>query len=247
MSRFKMVALDLDGTLLTEEKTISEENRAAILAAHDAGVTVMFSTGRGIQNCQAYAEELGLKSPLVTVNGSEVWKAPGELLERHTLDTELIRRMHALAIHYDTWFWAYCVKEIYNKEHWLPEAEIDAQQWLKFGYYIENEESLAAIRRELESWDKLEITNSHPFNIEVNPKGISKASGLRQVCAMLGIEMSQVIAMGDSLNDVAMIREAGLGVAMGNAQEEVKRLADAVTGTNEEHGVAQIIREYALK
>ncbi|TVY08526.1 Cof-type HAD-IIB family hydrolase [Paenibacillus cremeus] len=244
--KYKLVALDLDGTLLLEDKTISEENKAAIQEAQAAGVTVIFSTGRGIQNVRDYLEELGLRSPIVTVNGGEVWKEPGVLHQRHTLEVELIRRLHVLAVQYDTWFWAYSVGGIYNKEHWLDDSELDAKQWLKFGYFTEEAESLAAIRKELESWGVLEITNSHPFNLEVNPKGVTKASGVREVCEMLGLEMSQVIAMGDSLNDESMIREAGLGVAMGNAQEEVKAFADTVTVTNEEHGVARIIREYAL-
>ncbi|MCZ8522362.1 MULTISPECIES: Cof-type HAD-IIB family hydrolase [Paenibacillus] len=246
MQRYKLIALDLDGTLLTDDKSISAENRAAILEATDRGVTVAFSTGRGIQNALPYVEELGLKSPIVTVNGSEIWKAPGVLHQRHLLDRVLLRRMHQLSVQYDTWFWAYSVGDIYNKDRWATETEIEENEWLKFGYYIENAEVLEVIRKEIESWDLLEITNSHPFNMELNPKGISKASGLEQVCGMLGITMNEVIAMGDSLNDVAMIRAAGLGVAMGNAQEEVKALADTVTVTNEEHGVARIIREYVL-
>ncbi|MCZ8517493.1 Cof-type HAD-IIB family hydrolase [Paenibacillus filicis] len=244
--QYKLLALDMDGTLLTEDKLISQENKAAIREAEDAGATVMFSTGRGIQNVLTYVEELQLKSPIVTVNGSEVWKAPGELLLRHRLDTGLLRRMHGLAVYYDTWFWAYSVGDVYNKERWISEPEIDGKEWLKFGFYTENEESLSAIRKELESWESLEITNSHPANLELNPKGISKASGLEQVCGLLGLTMAQVIAMGDSLNDVSMIRAAGLGVAMGNAQDEVKQLADVVTVSNEEHGVARIIREYLL-
>ncbi|MUG71100.1 Cof-type HAD-IIB family hydrolase [Paenibacillus validus] len=246
MSRYRMIALDMDGTMLTEEKTISAETRAAILAAEDAGIKVVFATGRGIQNALPYAVELGLTSPLVTVNGGEVWKAPGELLERHPMQADEVRRMHQLAIQYDTWYWAYSVGDVFNKETWDGVGDIDARTWLKFGYYTENLEVLGTIRQQLESWDLFEITNSHPCNIEMNPKGVNKASGLRRLCELYGFDMSQVIAMGDSLNDVSMIREAGLGVAMGNAQDEVKKLADTVTLTNEEHGVARIIREYAL-
>lgn len=246
MSKYKMIALDMDGTLLTEDKRISEENKTAIRMATDAGVTVIFATGRGIQNVMPYADELQLHSPLVTVNGSEVWRDLGKLHERHTLNVELVRRMHGLGLHYGTWFWAYSVGDIFNRDRWLEDNELDEKQWLKFGYYTENTESLASIRAEIESWDLLEITNSHPLNIEMNPKGINKARGIRQVCEILGIDMSQVITMGDSLNDAQMIQEAGLGIAMGNAQEEVKRIADRVTVSNEEHGVAQIIREYIL-
>ncbi|WP_159886344.1 Cof-type HAD-IIB family hydrolase [Paenibacillus puerhi] len=246
MGRYRLIALDMDGTLLTEEKTISEENRAAILAAEDAGIKVVFATGRGLQSALPYAVELGLESPLVTVNGGEVWKTPDELLERHTLKAEQVSRMHELAVQYDPWFWAYSVSGIFNKENWQDVGKVEEREWLKFGYYTENLESLLTIRDQLEKTDLFEITNSHPCNIELNPKGVSKASGLHRLCELYGIGMSQVIAMGDSQNDIAMIREAGLGVAMGNAQEEVKGLADMVTLSNEEHGVAKIIREHAL-
>lgn len=244
---YKLIALDMDGTLLTEDKKVSDENQAALLAARSAGITVMFATGRGIQNVLTYAEELNLMdTPLVAVNGSEVYRKPGDLIERHTLDAEQVNSLHQLAVQHDTWFWAYSVGDIFNKDRWVQQKELTAKQWLKFGYYTEDPDSLAAIRSEIMSWGTLELSNSHPCNLELNPKGIHKASGIQRVCELLGFEMSQVIAMGDSLNDVTMIREAGLGVAMGNAQEEVKALADVVTLTNEEHGVAHIIHKYAL-
>ncbi|PZE21284.1 Cof-type HAD-IIB family hydrolase [Paenibacillus xerothermodurans] len=244
MGNYRLIALDMDGTLLTEDKTVSKENRAALEAAAAAGVTVMLATGRGIQNVMPYLEELELNSPIVTVNGSEVWASPGTLHHRTLMDSKLIRDMHSIAEEYDTWYWAYAVGDIFNKDKWVD--SYDNHQWLKFGYYYEDAERLRAIRDKLAAWDLFEVTNSHPFNIELNPKGVNKASGIRQVCELLGIDMSQVIAMGDSLNDESMIRAAGLGVAMGNAQDEVKRFADVVTATNEEHGVARIIEQYIL-
>ncbi|MGX4587344.1 Cof-type HAD-IIB family hydrolase [Paenibacillus chitinolyticus] len=244
MSQYKLVALDMDGTLLNEEKQVSPANREAIYAALEAGVTVIFSTGRGVQSALPYAEELKLQTPIVSVNGSEVWKAPHDLLKRTLLDLDLVRRMYDLAIEHDTWYWAYSVEGMYNRDNWAE--DITKPEWLKFGFYTENKESLEIIRGELARWGELEITNSHPDNLELNPKGISKASGIEEVCKLLGIEMSQVIAMGDSENDIAMIRAAGLGVAMGNAQDGVKHIADLVTVTNDEDGVAKIIQEYVL-
>ncbi|WP_248927854.1 Cof-type HAD-IIB family hydrolase [Paenibacillus hamazuiensis] len=245
MGNYKLVALDMDGTLLNEEKLISEENRRAIKAATEAGVTVMLCTGRGVPNIMSYVDELQLKSPIVAVNGSEVWKAPGELWKRVTMDSALVDRMRQIALRHDVWYWAYSVEGVYNKNNWSVDA-IDEVKWLKFGYHIDDTDVLASVRGELASWGALEITNSHPCNIELNPKGISKASGLREVCALLGLEMSQVVGMGDSQNDLEMIRAAGLGVAMGNAQEEIKREADLVTVTNEEDGVARVIWEQVL-
>jgi HAD superfamily hydrolase (TIGR01484 family) len=244
MGKYKLLALDMDGTVLNEDQLVSEANRQAIAAAIEAGVTVMFSTGRGIHSARPFIDELKLQSPIVTINGGEVWRAPDDLYKRHLMDAKWIRQMHEMAIEYDSWFWAYAIEGVYNRDNWP--GDIDQIEWLKFGYYSENLEKLSAIRKELESWRVFEISNSHPFNLEMNTLGISKASGLMDICGLMGIEMSEVIAMGDSLNDLAMIRTAGLGVAMGNAQDEVKQAADIVTASNVEDGVARIIEQYIL-
>ncbi|MEW9700677.1 Cof-type HAD-IIB family hydrolase [Paenibacillus sp. SI8] len=245
MGAYKLIALDMDGTLLNEDKQISTENREAIHAAIEAGKTVIMSTGRGVQSAMPYVKELGLSTPIVAVNGSEVWESPEKLLSRKLLATETVRSLHSLAQKYDVWWWAYAVEGIFNRES--ESMEMEDLHWLKFGYYTENLEKLKQIRETVEGWGTLEITNSHPCNLELNPLGISKASGVDAVCQLLGIEISEVIAMGDSENDITMIRAAGLGVAMGNAQDEVKRIADLTTVTNEEHAVAKIIHQYLLK
>jgi 5-amino-6-(5-phospho-D-ribitylamino)uracil phosphatase len=245
MGAYKLIALDMDGTLLNEEKQISTENREAIHAALEAGKTVIMSTGRGMQSAMPYVNELGLSTPIVAVNGSEVWESPDKLLSRHLLPADTVRSLHALALKHDVWWWAYAVEGIHNRES--ESMDIDALHWLKFGYYTENLEKLKQIRETVDSWGTLEITNSHPCNIELNPLGVSKASGVEAVCQLLGITMAEVIAMGDSENDITMIRAAGLGVAMGNAQDEVKRIANITTVTNEEHAVAKVIYEYLLK
>ncbi|ALS26748.1 sugar phosphate phosphatase [Paenibacillus sp. 32O-W] len=249
MGDYRLVALDMDGTLLNDRIEISKENEKAIHDALDAGVIVCFSTGRGVQNVLPFAAQLQLDTPMITVNGGEVWRKPHVLHRRSTLNPADIERMHRIALeHPEVWYWAYSVEGLYNKEKWFdPEEGYDSRHWLKFGYHTEHEPTLTRIREELAGWGSLEITNSSPLNLEINPKGVTKASGLRELCALLGLDMSQVVAVGDSLNDIAAIREAGLGVAMGNAQEAVKAAADVVTLTNEEDGVAHVIREYVLK
>jgi HAD superfamily hydrolase (TIGR01484 family) len=183
---------------------------------------------------------------MVTVNGSEVWEKPNVLLHRHLLDIEWIEKMHQLAVEHDSFYWAFSLEGLHRKDtNW--QANLRSSEWLKFGFYTEDEESRMAIYQAIASWDAIEMTNSHPFNIECNPKGINKASGLLEICKLLGIKMSEVVAIGDSLNDVAMIRAAGLGVAMGNAQEEVKKIADLVTAENVEDGVAKVIENFVLK
>ncbi|HZG57582.1 Cof-type HAD-IIB family hydrolase [Paenibacillus sp.] len=242
---YKLLALDMDGTLLNEKSEISDANERWIREAIDAGIAVCFATGRGYASALPFAQRLALTSPMVLVNGGEVWASPDRLHSRETMPAEDIVSLRDIALRYDTWYWGYSVDRVFNKNDWLEDPF--STEWLKFGFFTEDEAALAAVAADVLALPRpFETTNSHPNNLELNPLGVSKASGLRQVCAMLGCDMREVVACGDSLNDAAMIREAGLGVAMGNAQDAVKRIADAVTLTNEEDGVAHVIRTYLL-
>jgi HAD superfamily hydrolase (TIGR01484 family) len=234
----KLVALDMDGTLLNKAGEISEENRRAIKEAENQGVFVVLSTGRSFATCSDFA-----KSYLITVNGSEIYDNQGKLVERNIVDSDSIQWMWELSQKYGTHFWAISCDNIYRAE--MPE-KIHDSQWLKFGFDTDDESIRKIIMDELVSKGNFEISNSSPTNIEVNAMGVNKAKAIKLVCSLLDITMDNVMAVGDSLNDLAMISEAKVGVAMGNAQEIVKEKADWVTATNEEDGVAKAIRKWAL-
>lgn len=245
--KYKLLALDMDGTLLNDKQEVTPMTAEWIRKAIDAGVHVCLSTGRSFYEAISYGEQLGLSTPMITVNGSEVWKKPYELHHREMMDKELVRLMVKLGKETGTWFWAYSVEGNYNQRNW-DDSLIDTQQWMKFGYNTEDQEVRHQLITTLQDTNGLEITNSSPWNLEINPKGINKATAIERVCKeLLGIEMSEVVAVGDSLNDLAAIKAAGLGVAMGNAQETVKEEADVVTASNNEDGIALIIRDYILK
>ncbi|MFC5469937.1 Cof-type HAD-IIB family hydrolase [Cohnella suwonensis] len=245
MGNYKLLALDLDGTLLNDRSEISETNLEWVRRAAEAGVTVCVSTGRGFPSALPIVEQLGLNTPMITVNGGEIWTKPHEIHRRTLLDWEKVAKLREIALRHDVWYWAYSTGGIHNKEQWVD--DVPSLDWLKFGYYTEDVPVLQEILREIGEGEGLEISNSSPYNIEINPMGVSKATALMEVCSMLGYEMSEVASMGDSLNDIAAIRASGLGVAMGNAQEEVKLAANVVTGSNTENGVAEAIRQYVLR
>ncbi|GIP31213.1 HAD family hydrolase [Paenibacillus sp. J2TS4] len=244
MSRYKLIALDMDGTLLDQQQSVSQENRRWIANAREAGVMVMLATGRNLPSVMPYVQQLELDGPLVTVNGSDVWLRPGELLQRTLLRHEAVTELVRLARHCGVKFWGHAVEGTFRKDRW-PDHE-EPFQWFSFAVHSENKEHLDWIRGESSRIGAFEISNSHPCNLEFNPPGIHKASGVGQVCEMLGIGMDEVIAAGDSNNDLALIRAAGLGIAMGNAQEEVKRAADTVAPANTEDGVAALIQRYVF-
>ncbi|WP_343311393.1 Cof-type HAD-IIB family hydrolase [Bacillus atrophaeus] len=239
----KLIAIDMDGTLLNDEQLISEGNRQAIREAEDKGVYVVISTGRTLMTCRELAESLKLSSYLITANGSEIWDSEFNLVERQLLHTDHIQMMWDLKNKHNTNFWASTVDKVWRGE--FPETITD-HEWLKFGFDIEDDDIRNEVLKELKKNKELEITNSSPTNIEVNALGINKAAALAKVSEKLDFTMENVMAMGDSLNDIAMIEKAGVGIAMGNAQDIVKETADWVTDTNIEDGVAKAIRHWVL-
>jgi hypothetical protein len=247
MAKIRLVALDMDGTLLNDRQEVSPRNAAAIRRALDAGVIVCLATGRGVQNVLSYTELLGLTTPMITVNGGEIWRRPHDLHRRIAMAAADVLRLRGLALEHGVWYWAYATDGVYNRDRWVePEEALEDKTWLKFGYYEENVRVLERIRATAESWGGFEISNSSPVNIELNPSGVSKGAALRELCGLLGIDPSETAAAGDSLNDLSMIRAAGLGAAMGGAQQKVKEAADIVLPGNNEDGVAHLIEHYVL-
>ncbi|GAB1763791.1 Cof-type HAD-IIB family hydrolase [Priestia aryabhattai] len=241
---FKLIALDMDGTLLNNQQEISEENRAAIAKAQEQGVHVVLSTGRSLLTCREYAQSLQLSSYLITVNGSEIWDESGQLVERKLIDASHIEKMWNLTQEHKLNFWAVTTDKVWRDE--FPE-DIASQEWLKFGYDIPDDALREEVLKQIAGISDFEISNSSLTNLEINALGINKAKGIMTVCERLDISMDEVIAMGDSLNDMAMIEAAGCGIAMGNAQEAVKEAADWVTDTNVNNGVAKAISHWVLK
>ncbi|KMK76905.1 Cof-type HAD-IIB family hydrolase [Alkalihalobacillus pseudalcaliphilus] len=239
----RLIALDMDGTLLNSEHVVSPANQQAIEAAKEKGVHVMLSTGRSLLTSQEYREALKLDYH-ITVNGSEIWGPTGEILERQNVPFSDIELLYQLMEKHQTQYWAVTEEKVWRNE--FP-VDADRHNWLKFGFQFETEDVRDALLKALEEHGGFEISNSHPFNLEVNTLGINKANAIKKVCEKLSITMEEVLACGDSINDLAMIREAGVGVAMGNAQPIIKEEADWVTSSHNEDGVAKAIEKFVLK
>lgn len=237
----RLIALDMDGTLLNHNQEITEENKKAIKRAKESDIQIVISTGRPFQQIERYMDELNLSSFSVTINGSEIWEGRGKLIEQHLFRQEQIERLWKLANIHNLTYWAITEGEIFHNN--IPHhVDLSKYKWLKFGFDIHDTNLRNMIIEELRK-DDLEVTNSSPTNLEINPLGINKGAALEKVCDRLGFTIDHVMAVGDSLNDISMIKKAGFGVAMGNAQDTVKNAADWTTATNEENGVAKAIYE----
>lgn len=242
MTKWKLLALDIDGTTIVRGESLSDRNRESILRAQNQGLYITFATGRHRNGMVSdTVKDLGIKVPFVTLNGGEVWTPEGQMLSRRTLPPEELQFLYSLAGKYNIRCWGSTTEKPVNQDTF--EWPLEKRSWVKFGYYTEDVEALAKVWGELEARGKFSLSNSDPYNIEVNAVGANKATGLETVVRYIGIQSAEVAAMGDSLNDIPMFEWAGLSVAMGNAQEPVKKVAQHITLTCEEDAVSHMIEQ----
>ena len=267
--RYRVLALDLDGTLTDSEKKVTPLTRQALSRAHDEGLTIVLASGRPILGIRPLAEDLDLGAMdgyIIAYNGGEIVSCrTGKSLVRKTIDTRHYPAICALAREYGlaalTYDAAgviaedisdpYVIKEGYNNTIPLRKVERleDAILWdaVKFMIVGEPEKIARALSPIADAFeDELDVYLSEPYFMEVVPKGVEKAGALATLLGILGCDRSSLVAIGDGLNDLAMMSYAGLSIAMGNAYDEVKSQADRVTRSNDEDGVAYAIENYIL-
>ena len=217
--KIKMIGLDLDGTLLTDKKELTGRTKAVIGEAIRRGIKVLVASGRP---WMGVPEELrnfpGMRYAL-TSNGARIIDTLDDrIIEEHLLSPELALKALAVCGKYDT----------------LQEVYFDGQ-----GYAPADQ--MAHVEKYHRNPSMCEY-----MNIEINAAGVNKGTGLISLGRLLGIRREEIMAFGDGDNDIAMLKEAGVGVAMANAEEAVKAAADYITLSNEEEGVADAIEKLIL-
>lgn len=241
---WKLIALDLDGTLLDREGNVSDENAEWIGKAHASGITVALVSGRHRFRMTPIAQKLKLNAPMITTNGCEIWSADGRLIERNVLPWKAVEDIHRFAFQHGVSYRAYCAEGVFDSDRRQHLLQLD-YSWLKVLLKSDNPQSIRELQSRLEQRGRVELipydTQQELAAVDVQPKGIGKANALRTLCGALGIDRSQVVAFGDDRNDIGMLKWAGLGVAMDNAAEEVKAAADAVAPHYLESGVGRAI------
>lgn len=239
----KLVALDLDGTVAQfNGDLVSEETIEAVRQAQAKGVEVVIATGRSRKTSLAIAEKLDVHY-MVTLNGGEIWTRSGELLKSQPFDQTTVEKIFKIHQQYPSFFWFVSHEHIYRDE--LPDNYLE-QEWLKVGFDVKDDQVRETKMQRLTLIDTVEVSNSSLTNMELNPKGVHKASAIQFLLDNLGLQFDQVMAVGDSMNDFKMIEAAAVGVAMGNGQDIVKEMADWVTESNEDNGVAVAIKKFIL-
>jgi Cof subfamily protein (haloacid dehalogenase superfamily) len=262
----RLLAIDLDGTLLNHALEVSPRDRDAVRAAVAAGVQVVLATGRMFRSTLPYAQQLGLNGPMINYQGAVVRDVgTGEVWFRCELTVPMQQRVVAFTEPRDWHANVYVDEEIYT-ERARPEADLYAKismvpyhvvgplsHWVrqpatKMVLVQLDPQQVLTRMGELSVWmtGVATVTRSLDWFIEVVNPQVSKSAALALVADRLGVARAEVCAIGDNRNDQDMIAWAGFGVAMGTAPAEVKAVARYVTTTPDEGGVADVIERFVL-
>ncbi len=262
----RLLAIDLDGTLVNDRLEIDPRDLAAVRAATAAGVHVVIATGRMFRSSLPYAQQLGLTGPIINYQGAVVRDiGTREVLYKCEITLPMQRRVLEYAEPRDWHVNVYVDEEVYTARA-RPEADLYARislvpyevvgplsKWVheegtKMVLVDLDPSDVPARMAELTAWmdGVATVTKSLAWFIEVINPQVSKARAVAMVADRLGVSQADVCAIGDNKNDAEMIAWAGFGVAMGTAPDDVRRLAKYVTGTPEEAGVAQVIERFVL-
>jgi len=265
----RLIATDMDGTLLADDGRIPPENIRAIRAAQERGITVALATGRFPENAYLKLLDQGLSCPIMGENGANIVDEHLRPLAMHAMETEAAKRALEILLASGAACFIFghrcvCTTRLDDRHHSElshgdraralgityyhgPDAARELVSGPVHKFYVCNNVPLEPIREQLQTVPGLWITRSGDYNIEVMPQGIDKGHGLREYAGYLGVPMSQVMALGDHDNDAPMLRAAGWGVAMANASEEAKKAARYVTADYRACGFARALEKYALK
>ncbi|HCL4548541.1 Cof-type HAD-IIB family hydrolase [Clostridium botulinum] len=272
---YQLIALDMDGTLLNDEKKITEETLSYIKRAKEKGVKVVISSGRVPGGLKFYEETIAKEEPMICANGALILNDKKETIYNEAINKntlldiiDILRKYKNTYYHFYhdnimcTEKFDYSTKKFYEfnkniERKYRIEIRIitDSKEYIKHRsseitkiVVVDNDlEYLNRIQKEIEDNLKVSVTKSHISNIEICNFGISKGIALEKLADYYNIPIEKCIAVGNDENDISMIKRAGLGVFMKNTREELKKYADYVTYMdNNNDGIAEVIEKFIL-
>lgn len=270
---YKLVAIDLDGTLVTDNKELTSKTVETIKKASEKGVKIMISSGRAFYRLEKFIDELGLRKENQCTScfngGMIVENITKKMLYSKSLEAEEVKELIQLGKTLELPIMIYtkdvhCVEKIPDvvqkniknlKGMNLKKVCFDEMNFNEEANYIykvcfiDKPEKIIEKRKEIpkEFFKKYEITSSVPEYLEIVKKGITKSEAIKFIMKLYDIKQEEVMAIGDGENDIEMLSFAGLGIAMENAKDDVKKFADDVTTSNNDDGVANAIEKYILR
>jgi len=270
--KYKLMCIDVDGTLVDSNKDLPLENKMAIQEACRAGLKIAIASGRAPGSVQEILNDLGIKGYGICLNGSFINDGNIEI-SRSVFSDEQVDIIRKVVEKYDVRaFFAAPTLSVTNKTPfggWLKAIQKSVAKQkqlivcdnhnlkegldkyhgslLKVSIMEEDDDTYQMVRKELEDVFIFDVAKSDTHYIDVTIKGINKSKGVKDLAKYLNIDLTEVICIGDNENDIEMIKVAGLGVAMAGSCEELLDICDVVTLSNDECGVAKVIYDYVFK
>ncbi len=288
MSLYKMIAIDIDGTLLNSKNELSENTKKVLKEASDRGIFVVLTSGRISTNIVNFCNQIGANKYLIAENGASIINLEtGELEYSKYISKEIANRVIDVCEENSIYYMVYTQEELivknikymslfFYKQNYNPNARI--KQVVAGRDYInsvnsnitklmicdEDRSIYRSIINKLKDIDEIDIlpvphTSEKKIMVDgeektikysyadISAKGANKWTAVEYLANKLGIKRSEIIAIGDNINDMHMIYNAGLGVAMSNGSPYVRKVANKVAPSNDNDGVAQIVEKYVLK
>ena len=266
--KYKMLVVDMDDTLLTDDHEISNENKEMLLKAQEMGVYVVLASGRPTSAMIEYAKELQCdvnNSFMISFNGSTITDLKEDkLLFEHSLTKEQIHSLYDFSQQNNTHIITYLNGQIIserNSEYIDIESTITGIELVIVPSFkdavttsavkcllLEEPNYLKTMEPLLKAaMPDLSICMSKPFFLEAAPNGVDKGAAIQILAEKLNILSSEIIAIGNAGNDLTMVQYAGLGVWVDNVEDELREFGDFVVASNNNHGVAEVVRRFILK
>ncbi|KRN21503.1 Cof-type HAD-IIB family hydrolase [Lacticaseibacillus camelliae] len=269
--KIRMIALDIDDTLLTSTRKILPSTKSAVQDAVARGIKVVLCTGRPLAGVTPYLTQLALTGDdqyVITYNGAVTESLAGRVVAKHLLDNAAYREITALGQRLNL------PTNVLDEHSNIFTADRDVDWWIveqaaenQAGLFIRDPDELPgdfaiakgayvgkeslldqaeqAVRQALE--DRFYVVRAGRNFIEIMDPHVNKGQALRDLARVLDLTPDEIMAVGDEGNDIAMFDVAGLPVAMGNGTAEAKAHAKVIAGTNDEGGLGEVIRQYALQ
>ena len=271
MEQYKLIAFDMDGTLLNSQKKITDKTCEAIQKAIDAGIIVILNTGRCVAELEEYMEVLKNIQYINSTSGALVYdRKSNKDIYSSALDVDTVKAILDIVSSKNVMIDFLTRESIvqrdkiekmeqYRMEVYRDMFERVTVKWedicgqyrekpfpvAKLNIYHTSEEARNYTRQRIEELQLgVEMVNAETTSLEISAKGIDKGIGLEKLCQYLNISLSQTIVVGDADNDIGAMKKAGLAVAMGNANERIKELADVMVADNDHDGCREVIEKY---